>query len=67
MVNQGHVDEIKFAVAGLLGAVFLQYLVDKTLRGAAVLAGRCTGGRSYGYKRVIRLDDRRLEESKQRG
>jgi site-specific DNA recombinase len=59
-VSEGHVDEIKFAVAGLLGAIFLKHLVDKTLRGmeAAVLAGRCAGGRSYGYKRVIRLDDR---------
>ena len=59
-VSEGHVDEIKFAVAGLLGAIFLKHLIDKTLRGmeAAVLAGRCAGGRSYGYKRVIRLDDR---------
>ena len=59
-VSEGHVDEIKFAVAGLLGAIFLKHLVDKTLRGmeAAVLAGRCAGGRSYGYRRVIRLDDR---------
>ncbi len=59
-VSEGHVDEIKFAVAGLLGAIFLKHLIDKTLRGmeAAVLEGRCAGGRSYGYKRVIRLDDR---------
>ncbi|WP_342454546.1 recombinase family protein [Sphingomonas sp. H160509] len=59
-VSEGHVDEIKFAVAGLLGAIFLKHLIDKTLRGmeAAVLAGRCAGGRSYDYKRVIRLDDR---------
>ena len=57
-VSEGHVDEIKFAVAGLLGAIFLKHLVDKTLRGmaAAVLAGRFAGGRAYGYKRVARLD-----------
>jgi site-specific DNA recombinase len=57
-VSEGHVDEIKFAVAGLLGAIFLKHLVDKTVRGmeAAVLAGRFAGGRAYGYKRVIRLD-----------
>ena len=57
-VSEGHVDEIKFAVAGLLGAIFLKHLVDKTLRGmaAAVLAGRFAGGRAYGYKRVVRLD-----------
>ncbi len=59
-VSEGHVDEIKFAVAGLLGAIFLKHLVDKTVRGmeAAVLAGRFAGGRAYGYKRVIKLDGR---------
>ncbi len=57
-VSEGHVDEIKFAVAGLLGSIFLKHLVDKTLRGmeAAVLAGRFAGGRAYGYKRMVRLD-----------
>ncbi len=60
-VSEGHVDEIKFAVAGLLGTIFLKNLVDKTVRGmeAAVLAGRFAGGRAYGYKRLIRLDARR--------
>lgn len=57
-VSEGHVDEIKFAVAMLLGAIFLKHLADKTVRGmeAAVLAGRFDGGRAYGYRRVIRLD-----------
>ncbi|WP_428842981.1 recombinase family protein [Sphingomonas carotinifaciens] len=57
-VSEGHVDEIKFAVAGLLGAIFLKHLVDKTVRGmeSAVLAGRFAGGRAYGYRRAIRLD-----------
>lgn len=56
-ISEGHVNEIKFAVAGLLGAIFLKHLVDKTLRGmqAAILAGRTAGGRVYGYKRVVRL------------
>ncbi len=59
-VSEGHVDEIKFAVAGMLGAIFLKHLIDKTVRGmeAAVLAGRFAGGRAYGYKRVIKLDAR---------
>ncbi|WP_408642050.1 recombinase family protein [Sphingomonas radiodurans] len=59
-VSEGHVDEIKFAVAGLLGAIFLKHLIDKTARGmeAAVLAGRFAGGRAYAYKRVISLDAR---------
>lgn len=44
-ISEGQVDEIKFAVAGLMGAIFLKHLVDKTLRGmeAAVLAGRFAG------------------------
>jgi DNA invertase Pin-like site-specific DNA recombinase len=59
-MSEGHVDEIKFAVAGLLGAIFLKHLIDKTLRGmsAAVLAGRFAGGKAYGYKRVIKVDDK---------
>jgi site-specific DNA recombinase len=59
-VSEGHVDEIKFAVAGLLGAIFLKYLVDKAVRGmeAAVLAGRFAGGRAYGFKRLISFDAR---------
>lgn len=59
-VSKGYVDEIKIAVAGLLGAIFLKHLVDKTVRGmeAAVLAGRFAGGRAYGYKRVIKLNAR---------
>ena len=57
-VSEGHVDEIKFAVAGLLGAIFLKHLIDKTLRGmaSAVLAGRFAGGKAYGYKRVVQFD-----------
>lgn len=59
-VSEGHVDEIKFAVARLLGTIFLKDLVDKTVRGmeAAVLAGRFAGGRAYGYERLVRLDAR---------
>ncbi|GLV26385.1 recombinase family protein [Sphingobium sp. Cam5-1] len=50
-VTEGHVDQIKFGVAALLGAIFLKNLVDKTLHGmaAAVAAGPIAGGRSYGY------------------
>ena len=54
-MSEGHIDEIKFAVAGLLGSIFLKHLVDKTLRGmeAAVLAWRFAGGRAFGYKRMV--------------
>ncbi|MEG8017044.1 recombinase family protein [Sphingomonas sp. LR55] len=57
-VSEGHVDEIKFAVAGLLGSIFLKHLVDKALLSmeAAVLAGRFAPVRAYGYKRMVRLD-----------
>ena len=57
-VSEGHVDKIRFAVAGLLGTIFHKHLVDKTILGmeAAALAGRFAGGRAYGYKRAGKLD-----------
>ena len=56
--TEGLVDEIKFAVAGMLGTIFLKNLQDKTIRGmqAAILAGRFAGGRAYGYVRAHVLD-----------
>ena len=58
--TEGEIDEIKLAVAGLLGSMFLSNLQRKTLRGmkAAVLAGRIAGGKAYGYRRVVRDDER---------
>ncbi|WP_100259594.1 recombinase family protein [Qipengyuania seohaensis] len=55
-VAEGEIDQIKLAVAGLLGSMFLSSLQQKTLRGmeAAVLAGRAAGGRTYGYRTVSR-------------
>ena len=52
------IDEVKLAVAGLLGSMFLTNLRTKTFCGqkAAVLAGRLAGGRAYGYRKVIRDD-----------
>ena len=38
-VTEGHVDQVKFGVAALLGAIFLKNLVDKTLRGMAAAVG----------------------------
>ena len=59
-VTEGEIDEIKLAVASMLGSIFLSQLQQKTFRGmeAAVLAGRFAGGRAYGYRKVIKLDDR---------
>lgn len=58
--SEGEIDDVKLAVAAMLGALFLSQLKTKTIRGmeAAVLAGRFAGGLAYGYKRVIRLDAR---------
>ncbi len=55
---EGEIDEIKLAVAGLLGSMFLSNLRHKTFRGmqAAVLAGRLAGGRAYGYRKAKGLD-----------
>jgi site-specific DNA recombinase len=52
--TEGEIDEVKLAVAALLGSMFLSNLRQKTLRGmkAKVLAGRLAGGRAYGYRRI---------------
>lgn len=52
--TEGEIDEIKLAVAALLGSMFLSNLRQKTLRGmrAKVLAGQLAGGRAYAYDRV---------------
>jgi len=55
---EGEICEIKLAVASMMGAIFLENLRKKTLRGmeSAVLAGRLAGGRVYGYRRTEKLD-----------
>ena len=47
-VAENEIDDIKLAVASMLGSIFLSQLQQKTLRGmhAAVLAGRFAGGRA---------------------
>ncbi len=56
--TEREIDEIKLAVAGLLGSMFLSNLRTKTFRGvkAAVLAGRLGGGKAYGYQKVAKVD-----------
>ena len=58
--TEGEIDEVKLAVAGLLGSMFLTNLKKKTLRGmkAAVLVGRIAGAKTYAYRRVVRYDER---------
>ena len=53
-LTEGEIDEMKFAVASMMGSIYLKILQQKTLRGmeAAVLAGRLAGGRVYGYRAV---------------
>ena len=57
-ITEGEIDDVKLAVASMLGAMFLSNLQKKTIRGmeAAVLAGRFAGGRAYGYRKVARID-----------
>jgi DNA invertase Pin-like site-specific DNA recombinase len=58
-VSENEIDDIKLAVASMLGSIFLSQLQQKTLRGmqAAVLAGRFAGGRAYGCRKVNRMDE----------
>jgi hypothetical protein len=53
-VSEREIDDIKLAVAAMLGTIFPSNLQQKTIRGmeAAVLAGRFAGGRAYGYRKV---------------
>ncbi len=48
---EGEICEMKIAVAGLLGSMYVKNLAQKTWRGleGAVLAGRMAGGRTYGF------------------
>jgi site-specific DNA recombinase len=57
-LTEGEIDEMKFAVASMMGSIYLKNLQQKTLRGmkAAVVAGRMAGGRVYGYRKVHELD-----------
>ena len=58
--HEHHIDEVKFGVAALVGAIFLKGLIGKTLRGmqAAVVAGRFAGGRAYAYRKKVLLDEK---------
>jgi site-specific DNA recombinase len=59
-VSENEIDDMKLAVASMLGSIFLSQLQQKTLRGmkAAALAGRFVGGKAYGYRKVNRIDER---------
>ena len=51
--TEGEIDEIKLAVASLVGSMFLTNHRTKTVRGMKgnILAGRVAGGRTYGYRK----------------
>ena len=61
--SEREIDEVKLAVAGLIGSMFLSNLRTKTFRGlkAAVLAGRLAGGKAYGYRKVVGVDSKGRE------
>jgi DNA invertase Pin-like site-specific DNA recombinase len=56
---EGDVAELHVGFKGTMSALFRKDLADKTRRGQVgrVLAGRCPGGRVYGYRRVARFDE----------
>ena len=56
-ILKNEIDENKFAVASLLGSIYLANLQQKTLRGmeAAILTGRFACGRDYGYRNVHQI------------
>ena len=56
----GLVTEVTIGFKGTMSAIFLKDLGDKTRRGqrGVVEDGRIPGGNSYGYRRVLRFDER---------
>ena len=53
-VSGGRADTVQIGVRGMLGALYLQDLADKTRRGLAgkVAEGKSAGGKAYGYRPV---------------
>ena len=53
-VNGGRADTVQIGVRGMLGALYLQDLADKTRRGLAgkIAEGKSAGGKAYGYRPV---------------
>ncbi len=61
-VSGGVADEMQVGFRGLMGAMYLKDLADKTRRGLAgkVAAGQSAGGKAYGY-RPVKGEPGRLE------
>ena len=57
-LSEGEVSELHIGLKGTMGALYLKDLAAKTHRGLAgrVLAGRCLGTVSYGYRKIRQLD-----------
>ncbi len=53
-IGEGKADHIAVGVRGLLGALYLKDLADKTRRGLSgrISAGKSAGGKAYGYRPV---------------
>lgn len=53
-LTEGHINAIHIGIGGLMSAVFLEGLAQKTHRGleGRVQAGKSAGGKAYGYKLV---------------
>jgi DNA invertase Pin-like site-specific DNA recombinase len=64
-LSDGEVSEIHVGLKGTMAALFLKDLGDKVRRGQIgnAKAGRIPGGRSYGYRPVVKLDARGRPEA----
>ncbi|WP_242665548.1 recombinase family protein [Limimaricola soesokkakensis] len=60
-LGEGEMDAMKMTFRGLMGALFLEDLKNKTRRGliGRVHNGRSAGGRSYGYRPALTPDGER--------
>ncbi|MGH1447025.1 MAG: recombinase family protein, partial [Cognatishimia sp.] len=58
-LSEGLLSELHIGMKGSMNAMFIKDLGDKTRRGlmGRALAGKCAGGKAYGYKNIVKFTE----------
>lgn len=58
-LSEGLLSELHIGMKGSMNAIFIKDLSDKTRRGlmGRALAGKCAGGKAYGYKNLVKYTE----------
>jgi len=58
-LSEGLLSEMQIGMKGTMNAIFIKDLGDKTRRGlmGRALAGKCAGGKAYGYKNLVKFTE----------